>query len=195
MPMDNIDLGRSVQRVLQELQEQIQAKDAAIELGHKWPLVWANDSVLNQIITNLLTNALKFVAPNSPPRVRIWAEPSSPTKEGHDHPAPLPKDSKSHGDGAPTEAVRLLIQDNGIGIPAEMQGRLFQPFQRGTADPNYKGTGMGLAIVQKGAERLGGKVGFTSTPGQGTCFWVELLPAHAVESTRAEESPDVAPHR
>jgi signal transduction histidine kinase len=194
MPMDNIDLGRSVQRVLQELQEQIHAKNAAIELGDKWPVVWANDSVLNQIITNLLTNALKFVAPNSPPRVRIWAEPFSPTQEGHHHPEPLRKDSKIHGDGAPAEAVRLWIQDNGIGIPAEMQGRLFQPFQRGTADLNYKGTGMGLAIVQKGAERLGGKVGFTSTPGQGTSFWVELLPSHPVELSVHEPS-DIASHR
>ena len=191
MPVSNVDLGCSVRRALQELQEQVHAKNAAIELGDNWPVVWANDSVLNQIITNLLTNALKFVAPNSPPRIRIWAEASlsSPKGEGDG------EEAKTQNEAAPAEAVRLYIQDNGIGIPAEMQGRLFQPFQRGTADPRYQGTGMGLAIVQKGAERLGGRVGFTSTPGQGTSFCVELLPAHAVESARADELPDIAPRR
>jgi PAS domain S-box-containing protein len=191
MPMGNIDLGGIVQRVLQDLQEQIHAKNAIIEPGDKWPVVWANDSVLNQIITNLLTNALKFVAPNSRPRIRIWAQPSSRTREGHNHSGRLPGKSN---DGAPAEAVRLCVQDNGIGIPADMHGRLFQPFQRGTADPKYQGTGMGLAIVQKGAERVGGKVGFTSTPGQGTSFWVELLPAHPVEPSVHEPS-DIASHR
>ena len=173
------------------MQEQIHAKNATIKLGDKWPVVWANDSVLNQIIINLLTNALKFVAPNSPPRIRIWAE-TSLSSPGGDGPG---EESKIQNEAAPAEIVRLCIEDNGIGISAEMQGRLFQPFQRGTSDPQYQGTGMGLAIVQKGAERLGGKVGLTSTPGKGTSFCVELLPAHAVESMRADEFPDIAPRR
>jgi PAS domain S-box-containing protein len=177
LPLGNVDLGRSVQRALQDLQEQIDAKKASIELGDKWPVVWGNDSVLNQIITNLLTNALKFVHPNSPPRIRIWSE------QPGEHP---PETGNS--------AVRLYVKDDGIGIPTEIQERLFQPFQRGTSDPQYQGTGMGLAIVQKGAERLGGKVGFASTPGQGTSFWVELQPAHAVQIGRAHESPDTTAH-
>jgi len=189
MPMDNnIDLGRAVQRALDDLQEQIRAKRATIELGDKWPLVWANDSVLNQIITNLLTNSLKFVAPNSAPHIRIRAETSVPPREDGEA-------LKPQNGGVPAETIRLYIQDDGIGIPADVQSRLFQPFQRGTADPQYQGTGMGLAIVQKGAERLGGKVGFTSAPGKGTSFWVELLSAPPVESTRAGEPPNVAPHR
>lgn len=192
LPMTNVDLGRSVQRALQDLQEQIQAKKAAFELGDKWPLVWANESVLNQILTNLLTNALKFVAPNCSPRVRIWAETISPS-DAHASLAPVPAVSKIQNEDA-AEAVRLFVQDNGIGISAEMQGRLFQPFQRGTADPHYQGTGMGLAIVQKGAERLGGQVGFASAPGQGASFWVDFLPARAVPSNRANDQSNITSH-
>jgi PAS domain S-box-containing protein len=173
LPMDNVELRGSVQRALQDLQEQIQGKEASLELGDKWPVVWANDSVLNQIITNLLSNALKFVPPNARPQIRIWCE-----EPKMDH-----------------EMVRLHIQDHGIGIAKEIGERLFQPFQRGTTDPHYQGTGMGLAIVQKAAERLGGKVGFTSTPGQGTRFWVELLPGHGVKARGIHEQADVASHR
>jgi PAS domain S-box-containing protein len=168
LPMSNVELGQSVQKVVQDLQQQISSKNATIDLGQKWPTVWANESVLSQIITNLLTNALKFVAPGVAPRVRIWAE-------------------QIDGQNA---AVRLHVDDNGIGIPPEIQGRLFQPFQRGTADPKYHGTGMGLAIVQKGAERLGGKVGLSSMPGKGSSFWMELLAAPPVKPAGAREKKD-----
>ncbi|HYV28417.1 MAG TPA: PAS domain S-box protein, partial [Candidatus Eisenbacteria bacterium] len=178
LPMRNVDLGQSVQKVLEDLQQQITARNATIDLERSWPAVWANDSVLSQIITNLLTNALKFVAPDSSPRIRIRAETVN---------APRSK----NGEGL----VRLYIEDNGIGIPAEIQGRLFQPFQRASSSASYQGTGMGLAIVHKGVERLGGAVGFTSTDGKGSTFWLELLPAHSVEVTGARERKGSPLHR
>lgn len=174
LPMGKIDLGQSIQKVLNDLRPQIAAKNAIIEAAEDMPCVWANDSVLSQIITNLLTNALKFVSDGVPPHIRIRAEPSS------------------NGSASP---VKLFIQDNGIGIPPEIQPRLFQPFQRGIADRSYQGTGMGLAIVQKGAERLGGKAGFQSTPGKGSTFWIELLPASVVEQPMSNESKDPVARR
>jgi signal transduction histidine kinase len=91
------------------------------------------------------------VAPNVPPRLRLWAEEHEKT-------------------------VRLCVQDNGIGIPPESQGRIFQVFQR-LHTTEYAGTGIGLAIVQKGMERMGGHVGVESTPGKGSRFWLELAKA------------------
>jgi signal transduction histidine kinase len=126
------------------------------------PLVWANVAGLTQIISNLLGNAVKFVKAGEAPRVRVWAETMPceiPNKEG-------------------TGCVRLWFEDNGIGIPKEWHSRVFGMFHRLNPPAAYEGTGIGLAIVRKAAERMGGRVGLESEPGRGSRFWVELkLPA------------------
>ena len=68
--------------------------------------------------------------------------------------------------------VRLYIKDNGIGIAKDAQERIFAIFQR--LGKGYEGTGIGLAIVKKAAERMGGKVGVISELGQGSTFWLQL---------------------
>jgi len=74
------------------------------------------------------------------------------------------------------DVLRVWIEDNGIGIPAHSQERLFRMFQRLTSE--YEGTGIGLAIVRKVVERMGGRVGAESAPGKGSRFWVELRQAN-----------------
>jgi len=71
----------------------------------------------------------------------------------------------------------LRVQDNGIGIPPEQIDRVFEPFIRLPNETHAPGTGMGLAIVKKAAERLNGAVGADSTLGKGSCFWLELQAA------------------
>ncbi len=70
--------------------------------------------------------------------------------------------------------MRLWIQDNGLGIAPQHQQRIFKVFERLHGDEKYPGTGVGLAIVQKGAERMGGRAGVESVLGQGSRFWIEL---------------------
>jgi signal transduction histidine kinase len=111
--------------------------------------VLAHEASLMQIVSNLVYNAVKFVPPGRRPQVRIWTE--------HD-------DSE----------VRLLVKDNGVGIPKEARPRLFGMFQRFHADGAYEGTGIGLAIVRKAAERMGGSVDVDSAPGEGSTFVVRL---------------------
>jgi len=126
---------------------QFQQPKAEIHLAADLPVVLGNEALLTQCFSNLLSNALKFTRPGVKPVVNIRAEPRDAT-------------------------VRFWIEDNGIGIPKEAQGRIFAMFQR--AHSGYEGTGIGLAIVRKAIERMGGKVGVLSEPGQGSRFWVEL---------------------
>lgn len=116
--------------------------------------VLAHRTVLGQIVTNLLGNALKFTRPGTPVRVRVHRE---------------------RADGR----VRLWVEDNGIGIAPEHRERIFRAFERLHGVQQYPGTGIGLAIVQKGATRLGGQAGVESEPGVGSRFWVELAEAEA----------------
>jgi signal transduction histidine kinase len=70
--------------------------------------------------------------------------------------------------------VRIWIEDNGIGIALQDQERIFKMFERVDTPQDYEGTGIGLAIVRKAAERMGGAVGVESSPGQGSRFWLEF---------------------
>ena len=102
---------------------------------------------LQQCFSNLLENAVKFTRPGEAPRIEVF--------------------SKQRGD-----RVRVSVQDHGIGIHPKDSERIFGLFERnGSA---VTGTGIGLAIVKKGAERMQGEVGVTSVPGTRTEFWIEL---------------------
>ena len=113
------------------------------------PAVLGHRATLGQVMGNLVSNAIKFVAPGVRPRVRIRAEESG-------------------------DFFRLWVEDNGIGVALEHQERIFRIFERLHGVETYPGTGIGLAIVQKGVERLGGRVGLESAPGEGSRFWIEL---------------------
>jgi signal transduction histidine kinase len=125
---------------------------ATIGIASPLPCVIANRALLTQCIANLLENGVKFVLPGTTPQIKIWAEPKS-------------------------ERVRLNFRDNGIGIQPNARDRIFQMFERLHGPQQYEGTGIGLAIVRKGVERMGGRTGVDSTPGAGSCFWIELMPA------------------
>ena len=73
--------------------------------------------------------------------------------------------------------VRLWFEDNGNGIPRESQTRLFKIFTRLNPSQDYDGRGIGLAVVRKSLERMGGTVGVESEAGSGSRFWIELQAA------------------
>jgi len=118
------------------------------------PPVLGHEGFLTQCVSNLLSNAIKFVAAGVVPRVRIWAEP----RDTH---------------------VRINFQDNGVGVAPEDETRIFRMFERIHPAAEYEGTGIGLTIVRKAIERMGGRVNFESEPGQGTTFWLELPKSEA----------------
>lgn len=148
-PPVQVDVERLLSGIL-ESYEHLQPPRAEILLEGHFPRVMANEALLTQCISNLLGNAVKFVAPGIVPRVRVWAET---------------RDSR----------VWLFFRDNGIGIEKEEHGKIFEIFQQ--LNQGFEGTGVGLAIVKKATERMGASVGLESEPGNGSTFWLELTPA------------------
>jgi signal transduction histidine kinase len=153
-----VDVGLLLSRLLSSYPN-LQPEHAEIVVEGNLPVVIGNEGLLTQCFSNLLDNAVKFATPGIKPRIRIWAEmiPAIPNEK-------QPKLS--------TQLVRVWIEDNGIGIGKDAQPRLFRMFQRLTHD--HDGTGVGLAIVHKVVERMGGKIGVESEPGKGSRFWIEL---------------------
>ena len=149
LPLSNVSIVQSIKRVLSDFGTEIKTKQAEVQVAEQLPLVRANTTALETILAHLVSNALKFVPPNRPPRIRIQA---------HEE------------DGI----VRLSVEDNGIGIDPRYQDRVFRVFERLHKTDEYPGTGIGLAIVHKAAERIDATVGLRSTVGQGSTFWVDL---------------------
>jgi PAS domain S-box-containing protein len=144
-------------RLINEIvQERPNLQEPATQVKIESPLlpVMGHDAAMTQILTNLLENAAKFVPPGTKPQILVYTE-----RRG--------------------KCVRLCIRDNGIGIEPEAQRRLFALFQRLPTIERYQGTGIGLAIVRKAAERMDGSVGVDSLPGKGSTFWVELPAANS----------------
>ena len=124
------------------------------------PLVIGHEGLLTQIVSNLLGNAVKFSTPGKFPEMRI----SSETK----------------GD-----EVKIWFADNGIGIAPQHHEQIFQIFGRVYPEKKYEGAGIGLAIVRKAAERMGGSAGVVSELGKGSRFWITLNRAQEFESEPA----------
>lgn len=132
-----------------------QAPSAEVQIQRPIPVVRGHHTLLTQVFANLLENAVKFVKPATKPQVRVRSEPAG-------------------------DKVRVWIEDNGIGIDPQAQEQVFKLFGRNNRAKDYEGTGIGLAIVRKAVERMGGEVGVLSQVGIGSRFWVDLSPAAAV---------------
>lgn len=150
MPLQPTDVGELLAGMI-ESYPIFQEPKARIEIAADLPPVLGNEAGLTQCFSNLLGNAVKFVAPGTVPHVRIRAERRD------------------------DDRVRFWCEDNGIGIDPELQPRVFGMFQR--LSKNYEGTGIGLALVKKVVERMGGEVGLESEEGRGSRFWVEFQSA------------------
>lgn len=141
-------LSAIVNSAMNELRDEILKTAARIRVRTPMDFVQAHEPTLLQIMINLLSNAMKFVKPGTAPRIDVSSEECG-------------------------DMVRLSVKDNGIGIAVDQQQKIFKVFERGH-EKKFPGTGIGLAIVQKGLERMGGRLGVESSAGNGSCFWIEL---------------------
>ena len=134
--------------VLKALAPDIQRTNAEVHVARPFPKVLAQEITLGQVFTNLISNALKFVAAGIRPRIRIAAQERD-------------------------DCIRIWVEDNGIGVALEYRQKIFEIFER-LNPADYPGTGMGLAIVNRAIERMRGRVGVEAADTQGSRFWIEL---------------------
>ncbi len=144
-----VSLDSVLGEVIHQFNSDITKTGAQIRIERPLPEVVGDHATLVQVLSNLLSNAIKFVEPGAIPSINIRAEE---------------KNSR----------VRLWVEDTGIGIAPEYHHRIFRIFERLQGVESYPGTGIGLAIVKKGLERMGGQIGVESTPGRGSRFWLDL---------------------
>ncbi|MCH9685372.1 MAG: PAS domain-containing protein [Deltaproteobacteria bacterium] len=147
-----IDMSQLVDEIVDDLRARVDAEGATVEVA-KLPWVTAEATPLRQIIGNLLSNALKFHREDTPPRIQVDAV------------------------SAPGQ-WRVSIRDNGIGIEADHLDKIFHPFQSLHPRGTHEGNGIGLSIVRRAAQQLGGRIEVESTPGVGSTFSFTLPRAH-----------------
>jgi PAS domain S-box-containing protein len=150
MPSTEIDLDKLVRDVVGQYANSTGLDAPDIQIRSPLLKVRAHETSLGQCIANLLTNAFKFVRPGVRPIIRIWT------------------------DAREQQHVRLWIEDNGIGIKPEHHARIFHMFERIHPAGKFEGNGIGLAIVRKSIEKMGGELGLESDGEHGTRFWFQL---------------------
>lgn len=146
----NIDMNNLIIEISNDFEFQL--KEADIELKvDALPSCFGNDDQINQMFSNLLSNALKYLDPDRPGKIHITG--------------------RQKGD-----KVIYCVADNGIGIPKEHQLKIFQIFHRLNPEDTV-GEGLGLTIVNKIANRHGGDIWVESEPGKGSRFFISLTAA------------------
>jgi PAS domain S-box-containing protein len=167
MQLAELPLEEVVADVLANHHAMIRQTGATVTVDRPLPTVSADKTGLYQALSNLVSNALKFSRPGEAPRVRIRAESAN-------------------------GATRLWIEDHGIGIDPRHHERIFQLFERLHSPAEYPGTGIGLSLVRKAVQRMGGRCGLESAPQLGSRFWIDfpqVCPVARAEPAVAEAPP------
>lgn len=147
-PFAMVNLNLIVKEVLSDLEARMEQTKGLVEVGDL-PTIDGDPMQIYQLLQNLIGNGLKFHAPGVPPIIKISGENGGPN-------------------------YRLSVADNGIGFDEKYLDRIFTVFQRLHGRKEYEGTGIGLAICRKIAERHGGQITARSAPGAGSTFTVTL---------------------
>ena len=146
--MSEVDLDAVTAEVLDDLEDVVRRSGAVVHVG-KLPTISADPMQMRQLLQNLISNAVKFRRADVAPVVDISAT-------------------------ADDDSVQLVVRDNGIGFDTQYAQRIFRVFERLHGRGTYTGTGIGLALCRRIAERHGGSVVADSVLGEGSTFTVTL---------------------
>ncbi len=166
--LEVVDLARIAKLVLSDLETRIEQTGGTVHVNDL-PTIHADRTQMHQLLQNLIGNALKFHRPGQPPIVKV-------------HGSILNGKGGNGVQDMDGQAVfELTVQDNGIGFEEKYRDRIFTIFQRLHGRSAYEGTGVGLAVCRKVAERHGGDISVNSVPSQGSTFVVRLPISHSAE--------------
>ena len=146
---DRIELKALVNAVVEQKEREVTGRQIAVAVNVNGGFVHGDVNGLTQALKNYLDNAIKFTKDVATPRIEIGSDETS-------------------------ESCRVWVRDNGVGFDMKYKDRIFDIFQRLNRSEEYPGTGIGLAIVRKAMERMGGKAWGESEPGQGATFYLEI---------------------
>jgi PAS domain S-box-containing protein len=167
-PFVRVDLAKVTKDVAADLEERIAQVGGSVVIG-ELPVVEADPAQMRQLLQNLILNGLKFHQPEQKPQITVFGRIL---------------DAKPRSVKTPNaEALcQIFVEDDGIGFDEKYLDRIFQPFQRLHSGKEYEGTGIGLSICRRIAERHGGEITANSQPGQGSTFIVTLKVHHSNET-------------
>lgn len=148
--MAAVDLDEVFQKLIEDLNERLEESDAKLIVPTALPQVHGHRSLLGEVFRSLIDNALAYRHPDRPPEIEV--------------------DSRTE-----TSKVLVSVSDNGAGIAPEFHSKIFEIFQRLHRYDVVPGTGVGLAMVRKAVNMMGGRVWVESTVGEGSTFFLELL--------------------
>jgi signal transduction histidine kinase len=150
LELQPLELGQVVATALEQVGQDVRDSGAEVTVDEPLPVAKGQAVTLVQVIANLVSNAVKFVPVGRTPQLRIYAEEQE-------------------------RFVRVWVEDNGIGIPSGQEERIFRVFERLSESAARPGTGIGLAIVRRAMERMGGRAGVVRrADGDGSRFWVDV---------------------
>ncbi len=148
--LEKLDLRHEIRHALDDLSEAIKDAHAEVTLDLPPLKVVADRTQLMRLVENLVSNALKYRKPGQPARIHVKADPGA------------------------DDGVRLIIQDDGVGIEPQYHTTIFEPFKRLHPKGQYPGSGIGLAICKSIADRHGWKILVDSQLGQGASFIIDM---------------------
>jgi signal transduction histidine kinase len=157
-----VNLDAICEKVLRMFADEIARTDAEVSVDLPAKCILGDRVGVERVLVNLIANALKFSDPGRLPRIQILSERKPPN-------------------------VRISVVDNGIGLDPKYRERIFGVFERLSPGGNLVGTGIGLAIVKRSVEKMGGAVGVESAPGTGSTFWFELSEVVQKEPARPRQ--------
>lgn len=181
-----VDVGEVVADVVQVTPQLVNAVEIRGPLG----VARAQRTLLQQVLSNLFDNAIKFATNGAPLRIVVRSERLASSAEDNPavsvnafHPAFIPRALDPRDPRVPGADViersaqprlRVWVEDNGIGIAPHSHQKVFGIFERVSGLENIEGTGIGLAIVARSMQQMGGSCGVESTLGEGARFWLDL---------------------